>query len=71
MRAAAAAVGLDCQVLVQRAMGEEAAGAAREALAAFDRDEAPGVPTWVANGKRFWGKDRIDWLVREIESVTR
>jgi len=52
-------------------MGEEAAGAAREALAAFDRDEAPGVPTWVANGKRFWGKDRIDWLVREIESVTR
>jgi len=69
IRFAARAAGLDPDVLMSRAMGEEAATAAREALAAFDRDEIPGVPTWVVDGKRFWGKDRIDWLVREIEGL--
>jgi 2-hydroxychromene-2-carboxylate isomerase len=71
MRDAALAVGLDPAALLERAMGPEAAAMAREALAAFDRDEVPGVPTWVVNGKRFWGKDRVDWLVREIEQLSR
>ena len=37
------------------------------AAGAFERDAAPGVPTWVVNGKRFWGKDRVEWLVEEVE----
>ncbi len=28
-----------------------------------------GVPTFVLNGKRFWGNDRIDFLVDEIKSA--
>ena len=71
VRDAAAAVGLDPASVLERALGHEAASMAREALAAFDRDELPGVPTWVVNGRRFWGKDRVDWLVEEIERVTR
>ena len=49
---------------------DEAAERVRAALAEFDRDELPGVPTWVLEGRRFWGKDRLDWLVREIERRT-
>ena len=71
VRDAAAAVGMDPNGLLERAVGQEAASMAREALAAFDRDQLPGVPTWVVNGRRFWGKDRVDWLVREIERVIR
>jgi 2-hydroxychromene-2-carboxylate isomerase len=66
VRAAAHAAALDADALIARAMGEEAGAAARAALAAFDRDEMPGVPTWTVDGKRFWGKDRIEWLVREL-----
>ncbi len=69
VRAAAIKAGLDPQALLERAMGEEAASAAQESLAAFDRDQAPGVPTWILEGQRFWGKDRIEWLVREVERL--
>jgi 2-hydroxychromene-2-carboxylate isomerase len=64
-------VGLEPTALLERAMGPEGAALAREALAAFDRDEVPGVPTWMVKGKRFWGKDRVDWLVREVERLSR
>jgi 2-hydroxychromene-2-carboxylate isomerase len=43
----------------------EAALAASNADA--ERDEVFGFPTFVYSGKRFWGNDRIEWLVREIE----
>ncbi len=61
--------GLDPEALLERAMGSEAESAAQESLAAFDRDQMPGVPTWLVDGKRFWGKDRIEWLVREVERI--
>ena len=67
IRDAVHAVGLDADTLLKRALSAEARRAAQEALAAFDRDEAPGVPTWVVNGKRFWGKDRVEWLVQEVK----
>jgi 2-hydroxychromene-2-carboxylate isomerase len=35
---------------------------ARGALAEFERLQCPGVPTVVVNGRRFFGKDRIDWV---------
>lgn len=28
-----------------------------------------GFPFFVADGKRFWGNDRIEWLIREIQKA--
>lgn len=36
---------------------------ARAALAEFDRVGCPGVPTFVVDGARYFGKDRVDWAV--------
>jgi 2-hydroxychromene-2-carboxylate isomerase len=36
---------------------------ARAALAEFDRLRCPGVPTVVVDGQRYFGKDRVDWVV--------
>ncbi len=69
IRHAARSVGLDADHLLQRALDEEAERAAKEALNTFDRDQAPGVPTWVVNGKRFWGKDRVEWMVQEVKHL--
>jgi 2-hydroxychromene-2-carboxylate isomerase len=30
-------------------------------------DEVFGFPTFLYDGKKFWGNDRIEWLVREIK----
>jgi len=41
-------------------------GSGQEALAAlaeFDRLRCPGVPTVVVDGQRYFGKDRIEWVV--------
>jgi len=54
---------------LQRAFGEQVKHATQEALAAFDPDEAPGAPTWVVNGKKFWGKDRVEWLAHEVRRL--
>jgi 2-hydroxychromene-2-carboxylate isomerase len=45
IRDVAQSVGLDADRLLQRALDEETSRTASAALAAFDRDEAPGVPT--------------------------
>ncbi len=37
------------------------------ALVAFDEASCPGVPTWILEGERFWGKDRVEWLVEQIK----
>lgn len=69
VRDAAQSVGLDAGNLLKRALNEETKRTVHDALAAFDRDEAPGVPTWIVNGKRFWGKDRVEWLVEEVKRL--
>jgi len=69
IRDVAQSVGLDADRLLQRALAEETSRTAHAALAAFDRDEAPGVPTWVVNGQRFWGKDGVDWVVYEVQRL--
>jgi hypothetical protein len=33
-----------------------------EALNEYEQFGCPGVPTWVIQGERFWGKDRVDWV---------
>jgi 2-hydroxychromene-2-carboxylate isomerase len=34
----------------------------RTALAEFEQQQCPGVPTVIVNGQRFFGKDRVDWV---------
>jgi 2-hydroxychromene-2-carboxylate isomerase len=77
VRHAAVAAGLDADALLNRARQDEAGHAVYDALAAFDRDACPGVPTWVVScdgsgkplSERFWGKDRVDWLVERVRSL--
>ena len=71
VRHAAAAAGLDPDDVLQRALHADAKRAVDAALAAFDRDGCPGIPTWVVEGERFWGKDRIDWLAAAVRARAR
>jgi|SRR6202158_4354529 len=69
VRRAVAAAGLDTHDLLTRAMRDDTKGTLDAALAAFDAAACPGVPTWVVNGQRFWGKDRITWLVDSVRAL--
>ena len=71
IRDVAQSVGLDANHLLKRVLDEEVERAVQEALDTFDRDQVPGVPTWVVNGKRFWGKDRVEWMVQEVNRLLR
>ena len=63
IRWAAQRAGLDPNHLITRS-GEPGPGEeAREALEEFERLRCPGVPTVVVNGQRYFGKDRVDWVV--------
>ncbi|MBV8651160.1 MAG: DsbA family protein [Alphaproteobacteria bacterium] len=66
IRWAAARAGLDGEKLLAAAQGERPGVEARAALAEFDRLQCPGVPTFVMEGQRFFGKDRVEWLADEI-----
>jgi len=68
VRDAASAAGLDPDTLLRGAHAAETKRTLDAALAAFDRDACPGVPTWVVEGERFWGKDRVDWLVAAVRT---
>jgi 2-hydroxychromene-2-carboxylate isomerase len=41
----------------------------KECFAEADRDGIFGVPTFVINGERFWGYDRIDWLIKKLDAM--
>jgi 2-hydroxychromene-2-carboxylate isomerase len=69
VRRAAATAGLDPDRHLAAAMAEGPGDMVRAALDAFDRDECPGVPTWVVAGERFWGKDRVDWLAARVREL--
>lgn len=58
IRHAASLAGLDPDRLITQALQDDTRGMLEASLAAFERDRCPGVPTWVLNGKRFWGKAR-------------
>jgi 2-hydroxychromene-2-carboxylate isomerase len=66
VRDAAAQAGLDPALLLARAVGEEAGAQVRASVAAFDALECPGVPTFVWQGQRYWGKDRVDELLADL-----
>jgi 2-hydroxychromene-2-carboxylate isomerase len=66
---AAVSAGLDPSTLLTRALQDDVTRQLDAACAAFDRDGCPGVPTWVLNGERFWGKDRVDWLAEKVRAL--
>jgi 2-hydroxychromene-2-carboxylate isomerase len=38
-------------------------------FAEADRDQVFGVPTFVIDNERFWGYDRIDWLIKKLDAL--
>lgn len=69
VRDCATRAGLEPEPLFERVRSNVVEGRAREALAQFDRDKCPGVPTWVFRGQRFWGKDRVEFLRYVVEEA--
>ena len=69
VRDAIATAGLNPDRTLSLALQAETKQTLQDALAAFERDGCPGVPTWVLNGERFWGKDRVDWLAERLEAL--
>jgi 2-hydroxychromene-2-carboxylate isomerase len=39
-------------------------------FAEANRDEVFGVPTFVVDGERFWGEDRVDWVIRKLDAMS-
>ena len=66
VRRAIESAGLEPDDLLARANGPEAQRLLDAALADFDRLACPGTPTFVFEGERFWGKDRVDWLADAV-----
>ena len=62
IRWAAPRAGLHPDYLMMSLAEPGPAAAARNALEEFDRLQCPGVRTFVVNGHRFFGKDRVDWV---------
>ena len=53
-------------------IGDESAEAKprlKEGFAEADRDGVFGVPTFVIDGERFWGYDRMDWLTKKLDAM--
>lgn len=71
IRQVATSVGLDANWLIDQALQDHTRRILDSALAAFDHNQCPGVPTWVFNGERFWGKDRVEWLVARIKFLAK
>jgi 2-hydroxychromene-2-carboxylate isomerase len=63
IRWAAQRAGLDPDELMTRLAESGPGREVRAALEEFDRLRCPGVPTVVVNGQRYFGKDRVDWVV--------
>jgi 2-hydroxychromene-2-carboxylate isomerase len=63
IRWAAQRAGLDPDELMMRLAGPGPGREVRAALEEFDRLRCPGVPTVVVDGQRYFGKDRVDWVV--------
>ena len=63
-------VGLNGDKILELAKGEEAQKAAIKALEEYEKIGCPGVPTWVIEGERFWGKDRVDWVTEKVKQLS-
>jgi len=60
---AATKAGLNWSKLSAKLESDEPGVAAKIALEEFDNAGCPGVPTFLLDRERYFGKDRVDWLV--------
>ena len=58
---------LNADQLMAQAFSETVSEKLSQSLSDFEADQCPGVPTWILNGERFWGKDRLDLLIETIK----
>ncbi len=65
--AAAAHCGLDTDEFAQALDAPEYALALEQANAEAQEDGVFGFPFFVVDGEKFWGNDRIEWLVRHLK----
>jgi 2-hydroxychromene-2-carboxylate isomerase len=63
IRWAALRANLDPEDLMMRLAEPGPGREVRRALDEFERLRCPGVPTVVINDERYFGKDRIDWVI--------
>ncbi|HJQ60957.1 MAG TPA: DsbA family protein [Vineibacter sp.] len=63
IRRAASRAGVDGEQLLQSLRAAAIGAEVRAALAEFEHLKCPGVPTFTVDGQRFFGKDRIEWLL--------
>jgi 2-hydroxychromene-2-carboxylate isomerase len=40
-----------------------------DAFATGERDGVFGVPTFIVDGEPFWGNDRVEWVVKKLDSM--
>jgi len=66
---AAKRAGIDGAELLERLRDEAAGTEARAALRGFLRAACPGVPTFVVDGRRYFGKDRFDLALEDAGSA--
>ncbi|WP_242064840.1 DsbA family protein [Nostoc sp. FACHB-133] len=69
IRKVANGIGLNGDRILELIYGEAAKQAAVAALAEYEKFGCPGVPTWVVEGERFWGKDRVDWVAEKVKQL--
>jgi 2-hydroxychromene-2-carboxylate isomerase len=68
IRRAAQRAGLDTETLMTRLTEPGPGGEVRAALEEFERLHCPGVPTVIVGEQRYFGKDRVDWVVDACRS---
>ena len=61
------ATGLDGAALMNTARTPEIAEAYRQDTEAAIETGVFGAPTWVVDGERFWGQDRLDFLEERLQ----
>ncbi|CAH2602145.1 Disulfide bond formation protein DsbA [Rhodovastum atsumiense] len=71
IRRAACQAGLDGDALLAAAAEDTAGEEASAALRDFDAHACPGVPTVLVAGERFFGKDRVDWVIEAVQRHAR
>lgn len=66
-----ASSGLDYKAILKRACTSDITQMLNESMNLFEKAACPGIPTWVIEGERYWGKDRVDWLAERVKSLLK
>ena len=60
--------GMDAEAF-RRFIAGEGPGALAEAFAEGESNGIFGVPTLLVAGERFWGNDRVEWLIKKLDTM--